>query len=60
LGYQQGGSHYQQFVIQPLEFIFRNRIPFVEGNVIKYVCRHRFKGGLDDLLKARQYLDVLV
>lgn len=30
------------------------------GNVIKYVWRHRFKNGIEDLKKAREYLDILI
>lgn len=57
---QVGGSHYKGFVIQPVEFIYKNNIPFVEGNIIKYVCRHREKNGIQDLQKARHYLDMLI
>ena len=57
---QVGGNHYKGFVIQPVEFIYKNNIPFVEGNIIKYVCRHREKNGIQDLQKARQYLDMLI
>lgn len=57
---QVGGSHYQAYTIQPLEFCLKNDIPFAEGNVIKYVCRYKHKNGLEDLLKARHYLDALI
>jgi len=57
---QIGGNHYQSMVIQPIEFIVANNIPFLEGNVIKYVCRHRNKNGIEDLKKARNYLDRLI
>lgn len=53
-----GGSHYQM-EIQPVEFITRNKIPFIEGNVIKYVCRHRRKNGVEDIDKAIHYLQLL-
>ncbi len=52
---QIGGSHYQM-EIQPIDFIMRNNIPFAEGNVIKYVTRHKLKNGIEDLRKAMQYL----
>lgn len=42
--------------IEPIEFIMRNQIPFAEGNVIKYVARHRKKNGIEDIKKAMQYL----
>lgn len=57
---QVGGEHYKSLAIQPVEFIHTNGIGYVEGCVIKYVTRWRSKGGLDDLLKARHYLDVLI
>lgn len=57
---QEGGNHYKGMVIQPVEFIHRNGIGFVEGCVIKYVSRWRSKGGLEDLKKARHFLDLLI
>ena len=57
---QIGGDHYKKYKIQPLEYIVTNRINFLEGNIIKYVTRWRDKGGVEDLLKARHYLDVLI
>ena len=53
-------THYQHGEIQPIEFIRANEFNFCEGNVIKYVSRYRHKNGLEDLLKARQYLDWLI
>jgi hypothetical protein len=53
---QTGGKHYKQFIIQPVEFIVKNDIDFLEGNIIKYVCRHRAKNGLEDLEKAEHYI----
>lgn len=52
--------HYTRFAIQPLTFIAENRLDFLVGNVIKYVCRHDAKNGLEDLMKARRYLDELI
>lgn len=57
---QEGGSHYADFEIQPSEFILANGLGFVEGNVIKYVCRHRNKNGAQDLRKAIHYLEMLL
>jgi hypothetical protein len=57
---QEGGNHYKEFAIQPTEFIFRNNLGFIEGNVIKSVMRHRKKGGLQDLQKAKHYLELLM
>ena len=60
LSYQVGGNHYNSMAIQPITFITKNNIPYCEANVIKYVCRHANKNGLEDLLKARQYLNILI
>ena len=57
---QIGGSHYKGFAIQPAEFIMKNRLGFIVGNIIKYVCRAEHKNGLEDLYKARHYLDILI
>lgn len=54
-----GGEHYKM-AIQPIEFITANKLPFIEGNVIKYVCRHRKKNGREDIEKAIHYLEMLL
>lgn len=33
---------------------------YLQGNVMKYVWRYPYKGGLEDLLKCRWYLDKLI
>jgi hypothetical protein len=53
---QCGGDHYKNAPIQVWDFIARNGIPFLEGNAIKYIARHRQKGGRADLEKAIHYL----
>lgn len=55
---QVGGDHYKKFKIQPIEFITANNIPFIEGNIIKYVCRHAFKDKAKDLEKVKHYADL--
>jgi len=57
---QEGGDHYVKLPIQPVEFIYKNKLGFLEGNVIKYVVRHKAKNGKEDLLKARHYIDMLM
>lgn len=58
--YQIGGNHYTNGAIQPIEYILANDLDFCEGNVVKYVTRWRHKNGLEDLMKARHYLDFLI
>lgn len=57
---QIGGSHYSDMAIQPIEFIHKNNLSFIQGNVIKYVCRYKSKNGVEDLLKAKHYIDLLI
>lgn len=57
---QVGGEHYSRFSIQPSEFIHKNNLGWCEGNVVKYVCRHQFKNGAEDIKKAIHYLQLLL
>ena len=57
---QVSGSHYKELVIQPIQFIHANNIPFMEANVIKYICRHKTKNVLADLQKAKHYIELLM
>lgn len=54
-----GGSHYLSFAIQPVEFIVKNNLGFIEGNIIKYICRYEKKGGEQDLDKIIHYAQLL-
>jgi hypothetical protein len=58
--HQVGGDHYRAKTIQPWDFIAANDIGFLEGNAIKYLARWKEKGGIDDLRKARHYVDKLI
>ena len=57
---QVGGGHYKEFKIQPIEFVMKNNLNFCQGNVIKYVCRYKDKNGIEDLKKAKHYIDLLI
>lgn len=56
---QHGGNHYKQFKIQPAEFCHKNAIPYLEATAIKYLCRWRLKGGIQDLDKAIHFIEML-
>jgi hypothetical protein len=60
LDVQIGGQHYKSYAIQPVEFIHKNKIPYIEGCAIKYLCRWREKGGIEDLRKVKHYVDLLI
>lgn len=52
-------EHYDM-PITPLQFIVKNDIGFIEGNIIKYICRYKRKNGVEDLKKAQEYLNQLI
>ena len=60
LDIQVAGTHYKEMKIQPVEFIHANNIGFCEATAIKYLCRWRKKGGIEDLKKAKHFIDVLI
>ena len=53
-------NHYARFEIEPIEFIMRNKLEFWQGNVVKYTLRYDAKDGIEDLKKARRYLDMQI
>ena len=53
---QIGGNHYTNKKIQPIDYIIENELPYCEGNVVKYVTRHKEKNGAEDIKKAIHYL----
>jgi len=59
LNKQEGGSHYMQ-EIQPIEYTYKNKLGFIEGNVIKYITRHREKNGAEDIRKVIHYCELLL
>jgi hypothetical protein len=57
---QVAGVHYKDKGIQPIVYIHANDLGFCEGNVIKYVTRHKDKNGAADIRKAIHYLELLL
>lgn len=55
LDVQVAGDHYKGLAIQPVEYIHANNLDYFQGNVVKYVTRHKSKNGADDLRKAIHY-----
>lgn len=60
LNSQVGGAHYKGLKIQPAEYCHANGIPFIEGCAIKYLTRWRDKGGIEDLRKAKHFIEILI
>jgi len=57
---QVGGDHYRKYKIQPMEYILANDLNFCQGNIVKYVTRYRDKNGVEDLEKAKHYIDIII
>lgn len=57
---QIGGNHYKELKIQPIEYIVKNELPFIEGNIVKYITRWKQKGGVEDIKKVIHYAQILL
>ena len=58
---QVGGDHYKSCKIQPVDYIVENNLTFLEGNVVKYITRHRRKGeGASDIEKVIHYCELIL
>jgi len=57
---QVGGNHYENKIVQPIEYIEANDLGFCEGNIVKYITRYKEKNGIEDLRKAEWYLKRLI
>lgn len=57
---QVGGSHYKSLKIQPVEYAHANGMGFIEGNIVKYISRYKWKNGKEDLEKIKHCADLLI
>ena len=57
---QVDGTHYSRLAFQPVEYIYANNLPFIEGSIIKYATRWREKGGIKDLQKIIHFAEILI
>jgi len=60
LDVQEGGDHYKKMGIQPVEYIHANDLGYCEGNIVKYITRHRMKGGAEDIRKVIHYAQLML
>lgn len=58
--HQEGGAHYKNSAIQPWDYIAANGLDYFAGNVVKYVSRYKDKNGIEDLKKAKHYLEKMI
>ena len=57
---QAGGSHYKDMKVQPVEYIQANGLDYLQGNVVKYITRHKAKNGAEDIRKAIHYCQLIL
>jgi hypothetical protein len=59
---QIGGNHYKHFRIQPVEFVTANKLSFLQGCIIKRICRYNLEGGkgIQDLEKIGHEIDLII
>lgn len=57
---QVGGDHYKKLAIQPTQYAMANGLDACQFSVVKYVTRHKDKGGKKDLEKAMHFLQMLI
>ena len=58
---QQGGDHYKNKKIQPIEFISSENLPYALGAAVKHISRRGQKPGNDlqtDMMKAIHYIQL--
>ena len=60
LNTQEGGNHYKNYKIQPIEYIIANNLDFLQGNIVKYATRHKNKNGAEDIRKIKHYCDLIL
>ena len=59
-GRQVCGNHYIDFEIMPIEYISKNKLDFLERNIIKYISRHKKKNGAEDIRKVIHYAELIL
>ena len=58
---QVGGNHYADMPIQPSYFSEKNGLSFLEGCIVKRICRYKTKGEpLKDLRKIQHEVEMLI
>ena len=57
---QVGGSHYKKLTMQPIEFIVKAKLSFIQGNIVKYISRYTYKNGIEDIKKCIHYSELAI
>ena len=54
---QVGGNHYKGTAVQHWDFAYHNNLDYFQGQITKYVTRWKLKNGVEDLYKAKHFLE---
>lgn len=57
---QFGGDHYKKMKIEPATIIHENSLDWFQGTALKYIMRHKLKGGAEDMKKAMHYCRMIL
>ena len=57
---QVGGDHYKTLAIQPIDYVRQNNLGWYEGNIVKYITRHKQKGEAADIEKVIHYAELIL
>lgn len=57
---QIGGSHYKDMQVQPVEFIVKADLTFIQGCIVKYITRYKSKNGKQDIEKAKHFAQLAI
>lgn len=57
---QVGGSHYKKLTMQPIDFIVKAKLSFIQGNIVKYISRYMDKNGIEDVEKCIHYSELAI
>tara|TARA_Y100001973_G_C5191890_1_gene331495 strand:- start:348 stop:587 length:240 start_codon:yes stop_codon:yes gene_type:complete len=52
--------HYTEGSIECIDYINAWKMDYMEGNIVKYITRYKFKNGIEDLKKAEFYIKILI
>ena len=53
-------KHYTQGEMETITAIEGLGLDYHQGNVLKYISRYKYKNGIEDLRKAKWYIDRLI
>ncbi len=53
-------EHYEMLKMQPIDLILKADLSFIQGNIIKYISRYKYKNGIEDIKKCIHYAQIAI